>query len=64
MGPFTLTGVFFLVIALLLLFYTFLSGHGTDNALGRFKGVYVLLVLLGILLIVMDNADLLFPYPP
>jgi hypothetical protein len=62
MGSFTFAGIFFLVMALLLFCYSVRSGGGTDNTLGKFKAIYVLLVLFGIFLIVMDNADLIFPY--
>lgn len=63
MGSFTLAGVFFLVMALLLLAYSARSEEEMDNIPGKFKGIYTFLVLLGIFLILMDNAGRFFPYP-
>jgi hypothetical protein len=64
MGIFTLAGVFFLVIALILLGYSSRSEEEMNNIPSRFKGIYAFLILLGISLIVMDNLDRIFPYPP
>jgi len=63
MGSFTLAGVFFLVVALLLLGYSARSEEEMNNIPGKFKGIYAFLILLGIFLIVMDNAGKFFPYP-
>jgi len=63
MGSFTLAGVFFLVVALLLLAYSARSEEEMNNIPGKFKGIFAFLVLLGIILIVMDNLDRLFPFP-
>jgi hypothetical protein len=64
MGIFTLAGVFFLVIALILLGYSSRSEEEMNNIPSRFKGIYAFLILLGISLIVMDNLDRIFPYHP
>jgi membrane-bound ClpP family serine protease len=64
MGIFTLAGVFFLVIALILLGYSSRSQEEMNNIPSRFKGIYAFLILLGIFLIAMDNLDRIFPYPP